>query len=87
MGRKANAKREPRAAAASKGFVRATPNWPLLALSLLGCALAGYLSWTTLAGGSVQGCSAGSGCDVVLSEDLTHGRDYGGVRVENPFRK
>ena len=67
MGRKANAKREPRAAAASKGFVRATPNWPLLALSLLGCALAGYLSWTTLAGGSVQGCSAGSGCDVVLS--------------------
>lgn len=25
------------------------------------------------------------GCDVVLSEDLTHGQDYGGVRVENPF--
>ena len=67
MGRKANAKREPRAAAASKVFVRATPNWPLLALSLLGCALAGYLSWTSLSGGSVQGCSAGSGCDVVLS--------------------
>ncbi|MGH3048908.1 MAG: PIN domain-containing protein [Steroidobacteraceae bacterium] len=26
------------------------------------------------------------GCDVVLSEDLSHGRDYAGVRVENPFR-
>jgi predicted nucleic acid-binding protein len=26
------------------------------------------------------------GCDVVLSEDLAHGRDYDGVRVENPFR-
>lgn len=26
------------------------------------------------------------GCDVVLSEDLTDGRDYDGVRVENPFR-
>ena len=26
------------------------------------------------------------GCDVVLSEDLTDGEDYGGVRVENPFR-
>jgi predicted nucleic acid-binding protein len=26
------------------------------------------------------------GCDVVLSEDLTHGRSYDGVRVENPFR-
>lgn len=27
-----------------------------------------------------------SGCDVVLSEDLKEGTDYGGVRVENPFR-
>ena len=26
------------------------------------------------------------GCDVVLSEDLGHGTDYGGVRVEDPFR-
>jgi predicted nucleic acid-binding protein len=25
------------------------------------------------------------GCEVVLSEDLSHGRDYAGVRVENPF--
>lgn len=25
------------------------------------------------------------GCDTVLSEDLSHGQDYGGVRVENPF--
>lgn len=26
------------------------------------------------------------GCQVVLSEDLTDGEDYGGVAVENPFR-
>ncbi len=26
------------------------------------------------------------GCSTVLSEDLNHGQDYGGVRVENPFR-
>lgn len=26
------------------------------------------------------------GCDVVLSEDLSHGQDYAGIRVENPFR-
>jgi predicted nucleic acid-binding protein len=26
-----------------------------------------------------------SGCEVVLSEDLSDGEDYGGVRVENPF--
>jgi predicted nucleic acid-binding protein len=25
------------------------------------------------------------GCDVVLSEDLSDGRDYAGVRVQNPF--
>jgi predicted nucleic acid-binding protein len=26
------------------------------------------------------------GCELVLSEDLTDGEDYAGVRVENPFR-
>lgn len=26
------------------------------------------------------------GCATVLSEDLNDGQDYGGVRVENPFR-
>jgi predicted nucleic acid-binding protein len=26
------------------------------------------------------------GCGTVLSEDLAHGRDYGGVAVVNPFR-
>jgi predicted nucleic acid-binding protein len=25
------------------------------------------------------------GSEVVLSEELSHGRDYAGVRVENPF--
>jgi predicted nucleic acid-binding protein len=25
-------------------------------------------------------------CDVVLSEDLSDGQDYAGIRVENPFR-
>ena len=28
----------------------------------------------------------GLGCDTVLSEDLSDGQDYAGVRVENPFR-
>jgi predicted nucleic acid-binding protein len=26
------------------------------------------------------------GCDVVLSEDLSHGQDYDGITVRNPFR-
>ena len=25
------------------------------------------------------------GCGVVLSEDLSHGQDYGGIMVQNPF--
>jgi len=67
MGRKAKAKKEPKGAPAAGAPLRPTPNWPLLVLSLLGCALAGYLSWTSWAGGSVQGCTVGSSCDVVLS--------------------
>ena len=27
-----------------------------------------------------------AGCDIVFSEDLNDGQDYGGVRVVNPFR-
>jgi predicted nucleic acid-binding protein len=27
------------------------------------------------------------GCEIVLSEDLSDGQDYAGVRVENPFRE
>jgi predicted nucleic acid-binding protein len=26
------------------------------------------------------------GCRTVLSEDMQHGQDYGGIRVVNPFR-
>ena len=47
--------------------LRAAPNWPLLALSIIGMGLAGYLTFTTWAGSSVKGCAAGSACDLVLS--------------------
>ena len=43
------------------------PNWPLLAVSCLGIALTGYLSWVAFSGGSVSGCPAGGGCDLVLT--------------------
>ena len=36
-------------------------------MSSLGIALTGYLSWAAFSGGAVQGCSAGGGCDVVLT--------------------
>jgi uncharacterized membrane protein/glutaredoxin len=38
-----------------------------VALSSLGVVLTAYLTWTAFAGAAVQGCSAGSGCDVVLN--------------------
>jgi uncharacterized membrane protein len=47
--------------------LRTSPNWALLAISIVGMALAGYLSYTAFAGSSVRGCTEGSGCDVVLT--------------------
>jgi uncharacterized membrane protein len=65
MSKKSKARRTR--TAAETHTVRATPNWPLLALSSVGMALTAYLSWAALTGGAVQGCSAGAGCDVVLT--------------------
>ncbi len=66
MSRKSKARR--RSSSPSDAHVlRSGPNWPLLALSGVGIALTGYLSWMALSGGAVQGCSAGEGCDVVLT--------------------
>ncbi len=47
--------------------LRDGPNWPLLAVSILGLLLTGYLSFTAFTGSAVQGCSAGGGCDAVLT--------------------
>jgi uncharacterized membrane protein/glutaredoxin len=47
--------------------LRPGPNWPLLALSSLGILLTSYLTWTAFSGGTVQGCPAGGGCDLVLT--------------------
>ncbi|MFM8533702.1 MAG: vitamin K epoxide reductase family protein [Acidimicrobiia bacterium] len=52
---------------APAAVLQAEPNWPLLALSVVGVALTAYLSWTSLSGGDVAGCSAGGGCDTVLT--------------------
>src|SRR5438132_12873298 len=68
MGRKAKAKRESKKESVIiLPPLRSAPNWPLLALSILGIALAAYLSWTGWTGSSVKGCGVGSSCDVVLS--------------------
>jgi uncharacterized membrane protein len=67
MGKKAKARREATAKPVVQGpELRTSPNWPLLALSVLGMALAGYLSWTSLNNAAVKGCAIGSSCDIVL---------------------
>jgi uncharacterized membrane protein/glutaredoxin len=68
MGKKAKARREATARPVEIGPpMREKPNWPLLALSVVGMALSGYLAWTGLKGELVKGCDVGSACDIVLS--------------------
>ncbi len=67
MVRKSKANRKRAADEAGRAPLRSSPNWPLLAISIAGMALAGYLTFTSFSGGSVRGCSAGGGCDAVLT--------------------
>ena len=45
----------------------AAPNWPLLALAVVGMALTAYLTASYWQGQALAGCPAGSGCDIVLN--------------------
>ena len=67
MSKKPRAQRSKSAPAPKAITVRSSPNWPLLALSILGLLLTAYLTWAKFTGGAVQGCAVGGGCDVVLS--------------------
>lgn len=49
------------------GVPAAAPNRPLLALSLTGMAIAGYLTYTGWTGDRAAYCEAGGGCDIVQS--------------------
>ncbi len=51
-----------------------------LALELAGRHGVGYYDALVLSAAQL------AGCDVLFSEDLNAGQEYGGVRVENPFR-
>ena len=67
MGRKSRGKKRPTVEPVAVFVLGRSPNWSLLALSLVGVAVTAYLVWTDWTGGSVKGCSVGSSCDVVLS--------------------
>ena len=66
MSKKSKTRRGSKAPSESYAL-RTGPNWPLLAVAGLGMVLTTYLSFTALTGGAVQGCSAGGGCDTVLT--------------------
>lgn len=36
---------------------------------------------------AIVAAALGAGCRVLYSEDMNHGQDYGGVRLENPFHE
>ena len=67
MSKKSKARRARTATAPATYAVRQTPNYPLLALSVVGMLLSAYLTWAKFTGGAVQGCAVGGGCDVVLT--------------------
>jgi uncharacterized membrane protein len=67
MARKSRHKVQPAARPRPQVPEAAGPNWPILALSLVGMALTGYLSWAASSGSQLQGCGIDSGCDAVLS--------------------
>lgn len=57
-----------------------------LTVSLVQSALAGKYRWQiSYWDAAIIEAARSKGCDVVLSEDLAHGQDFGGVRVVNPF--
>lgn len=56
------ARQQPAATAAP-----ASPNWPVLALAVVGLLLAGYLTGTTWTGEKAAFCEAGADCDIVLN--------------------
>ena len=53
--------------AAASSTIKPSPNWPILALALVGMLLSGYLTYSAWQGQSVAGCTVGSACDVVLN--------------------
>jgi uncharacterized membrane protein/glutaredoxin len=56
-----------RSQAAAPSTIKQAPNWPILALALLGMLLSAYLTYSAWQGQSVAGCTVGSACDVVLN--------------------
>jgi predicted nucleic acid-binding protein len=79
---------EPLSPARAVGFLDTFVSSPIqeLTLSLVQSAFQSSQRWQiSYWDAAILEAARSLGCDVVLTEDLSHGQDYGGVRVENPF--
>ena len=75
--------------AASAQIVRDFAAWPVVdnTLDLLKAALDEQARWQlSLWDSLVLAAARASGPTELVTEDLSHGQDYGGVKVVNPFR-
>jgi len=64
-------------------------DWPIVpnTLELLHSAFAEQARWRlALWDALILAAARASGAAELITEDLNHGQDYGGVRVRNPFR-
>jgi predicted nucleic acid-binding protein len=69
-------------------IVRDFTNWPVVdnTLEILQAALDVQARWKlSLWDSLIITAASASGATELISEDLNHGQDYGGVRVINPF--
>jgi predicted nucleic acid-binding protein len=69
-------------------IVRDSAGWPVVAntLELLQAALDEQARWgISLWDSLIQAAARASGASELITEELSHGQDYGGVKVVNPF--
>lgn len=69
-------------------IVRDDADWPVVnnTLEILTGALDHQVRWkTSLWDSLILAAAHASGASELITEDLNHGQDYGGIRVVNPF--
>src|ERR1051325_9204556 len=59
--------KKPKPKKTARAVEGATPNWPVFGLAIIGMVLTAYLTFTAWQGKLVAFCTAGGGCDAVLS--------------------
>jgi len=59
--------RKSKSKTAEQAAAQGGPNWPILALAIIGMGLSGYLTYSAWALKQLAGCTEGSACDIVLS--------------------